>query len=321
MAEKHATVTVPASPTWQKFLQQLWNFVNSTQSGMIQFVTEGGNIAVKTDGGFWNGSDNLASGFGSDNDYIVIEPVNEYPGGGKWQCKFKALDHDDDETDDCTVEVSWLGGYDTSADDFPGANQTSGALTYPVGYPKMASGDTWYFSCSNSDSYTNNGGIQTYTYFRVLIFDSNGSENTRFSGTYVGGYIPIEVNDDTKPVCLFTRIMIGIDNSSAWADNDSTHTLAPGDYAHSTSGGNVSCTIPVSVNEYNFNFAISRSGNWVNGPMPVLDNANDTTLGVFGKYTLLRGTGNSYQRSDGASDSNNLYKVAGDTMFRWNTAA
>ena len=185
----------------------------------------------------------------------------------------------------------------------------------------MAAGDSWYFSCSNSDTYVNNSGTQTYTYFRVLLFDSNGSENTKFGGTYVGGYIPVEPNDDTKPVCLFTRNMIGIDNSTGWADSDGTHCLAPGDYAHSTGGGNVTCAVPIAGQEYNFFFSTSRSGNWVNGPQTVLDQSNDHTLGAWGIYTVLRGTGNGYERTDGAKDSTNKYMVAGDMMFRWDTTA
>tara|TARA_R110000824_G_scaffold67377_7_gene174533 strand:+ start:1490 stop:2452 length:963 start_codon:yes stop_codon:yes gene_type:complete len=320
MAEKHSQVTI-ATQTWQYYLQQLWNFVQNTQSGIVQFVTEGGNVAIKSGGAFHAADTDLSSGFGSDGDYIVIEPVNAYPGGGKWQCKFVAVDVSDDETNECTVEVSWLGGYDTSADDFPAANQTSGALTYAVGYSKMASGDSWYFSCSNSDTYANNAGTQTYTYFRVLLFDSGASENTKFQGTYVGGYIPTEVNDDTKPVCLFTRIMTGTDNGTAWSDSDGTHCLAPGDYIHSINGGNISCTITQAGGETYSWFSLSRSGRWVNGPCAVLDHSNDTTLGVFGEYTLLKGTGNSYQRPDGGMDGTSKYKVAAELLFRWNTAA
>ena len=320
MAEKHSKVTI-STASWQFFLQKLHHFIHTTQSGILQFVQEGGNYAVKSGGSFWNGSADVSSGFGSDGDYIVFEPVNEYPGGGKWQCKFVAVDASDDETGECTVEISWLGCYDTSEDDFPAANQTSGALTYAVGYYKMTTSDSWYFSCSNSDTYVSNAGTQTYTYFRVLLFDSSASENTKFQGTYVGGYIPVEPNDDTKPVCIFTRIMSGQNSATYWADTDGTHCLAPGDYEHTTEGGNISCNISQANLESYAWYSISRSGRWVNGPCAVLDASNLTTLGVFGEYTLLKGTGNGYQRADGAADSTADYKVAAELLFRWNTAA
>ncbi len=91
MAEKHAAVSV-STATWQYFMQQLWNFVENTQTGILQFVQEGGNYAVKTGGAFWNGTDDLSStGFSSDGDYIVIEPVNSYPGRSNSPYKVVAI--------------------------------------------------------------------------------------------------------------------------------------------------------------------------------------------------------------------------------------
>ena len=325
MAEKHSRITVPSSPNWQKFLQPLFNFVHSTQSGILRFAQsthDGSTYAVKTGTGYWNGSDDLSSsGFGTDGNYIVIEPVNEYPGGGRWQAKFVGVDVSDDEVNELTVEVSWSGGYSTDGDDFAAANLTTGALTYAAGYYKPVAGDSWYFSCSNNDTYTNSAGTQTYTYFRILLYNAGSSENSKFEGTYVGGYIPTEPDDDTKPVCIFTRIMAGQNSAAYWSDTDGTHCLAPANYTHASINGNVTVCIPEANNEKYFWHSLSRNGRWVNGPCSVLDTSNSTTLGVFGENTLLRGTGNSYQRADGAADSTGKYKVAADLLFRWNPSA
>jgi len=317
MAEKHVKVTITTA-TWQFFLQKLWDFIENSQSGILQFVQEGGDYAVKSGGSFWNGSDDLSSGFGSDNDYIVVEPVTAYPGGDKWQAKIKAIDFDDKAVADSSLEVSWLGGYDTSANDFPAGNQTSGELTHIPSYHAMATTDSWYFSCSNSDTYTSDSGTQTYTYLRVAHFDTSAAENGKFAAFYVGGYIPAEPNADTKPVCVFTRLMQSGDGNTFWGDRSSTTSLAPGNYAHNTSGGNVGASIPDWVIDYYHFNPLSRSGNWINTPLYILDENNTTTLGAFGKFSQLWG---DYDRTDGAADGSAKYMVSGDIMFRWNTAA
>ena len=312
MAEQHTAVS-NSTATWQYFLQQLWNFVQNTQSGIVQFVTEGGNVAIKSGGSFHAADTDLSSGFGTDNDYIVIEPVNAYPGGDKWQIKFKSSDVSDDEITEGTVEISWLGGYDTSADDFASGYQTTGALAW--NYAKPTTADTWYFSCSNSDTYQNSAGTQTYTYMRVLLYDNTAADDLKFGGNYCGGYIPNEPDNDTKPVVAFFKALRGYNSTHYWGDVDGTATgLAPGNYAHDESGGNISAFINTVSDNYT-GFGSTRSGNWSNGPTLICDNNNNTTLGAFGKYTQMVG---DLDRSSGATDSNAEYKVAADQVIRWN---
>ena len=92
MAEKHDRVNIN-NATWQFYIHTIFTFVNSTQSGIVRFAQsshDGSTYAVKIGGSFWNGSASVSEADWSDNDYVVIEPVNEYPGGGRWQLKLKA---------------------------------------------------------------------------------------------------------------------------------------------------------------------------------------------------------------------------------------
>jgi len=319
MAEKHAAVSV-STATWQYFMQQLWNFVENTQTGILQFVQEGGNYAVKTGGAFWNGTDDLSStGFSSDGDYIVIEPVNSYPGGDKWQVKVVAIDVSDTQDFDSSVEVSWLGGYDTSANDFGATYQTTGAITSWVKDTDLSTSDTWYFSCSDSDTYVNSSGTQTYSYLRVLIYDSSQGDNNHFRGFYCGGYIPTEPDNDTKPVVFFAKEVKQQDTANAWGSNSDTNTgQLPGNYAHDTAGGNVSAFVNQINDDRYAGYRLSRSGNWVNPPTLICDKNNERDLGVFGRFTML---GGNFDRTDGATDNNAEYLIANNTTIRWKPSA
>ena len=318
MAEKHAAVSV-STANWGYFMRQLWNFVENTQSGIVQFVQEGGNYAVKTGGAFWNGTDDLSfTGFTSDNDYIVIEPVNSYPGGDKWQVKVVAIDVSDVQEFDSSVEVSWLGGYSTSTETF-GSNQTTGAIASWIADTDLNTNDTWYFSCSNTDSYANSSGIQTYTYLRVLIYDQSQADNNHFRGFYCGGYIPTEPDNDTKPVVFFAKQIKQQSTSNSWGNvSDTNSGLLPGNYAHDVAGGNVSAYVNSLNNDEFAGYRLSRSGNWVNPPTLICDYNNEQDLGVFGRFTML---GGNYDRTDGATDNNAEYKIANNTTIRWKPSA
>tara|TARA_R110002110_G_scaffold198887_1_gene409492 strand:+ start:68 stop:1015 length:948 start_codon:yes stop_codon:yes gene_type:complete len=315
MAEKHSAVSIPAA-TWGAYLRAIWNFVENTQSGILQFVQEGGNYAVKTGGAFWNGSDDLSSsGFGSDNDYIVIEPVNSYPGGDKWQVQIKALDVDDDEVAEATIEVSYLGGYDTGDEDF-GSNQTSGTKAASAfNYQKFTTSDDWYISCSNSDTYVNNAGTQTYTYFRMLQKNDSSSDDGKFEGWYVGGYIPVEPNSDTKPIVLLGGIVRMSTSAYFWGGTNCGE--CPGNFAHSAAGGTNNAVVNTLYDAYT-GYGVTRSGTWANGPVLILDDEDNCTLGVLGKYTALAG---DLDRTSGATDSSAEYIVTNDIMSRWKPSA
>mgnify|MGYP003144978278 FL=1 len=319
MAEQHTAVS-NSTATWQFFLQQIWNFVENTQSGILQFAqdADGTTYGIRSGGALKTSTSGLGSGFGTDGDYIVIEPVNAYPGGGKWQLKIYSGDVSVNHDEDCTWEISWLGGWQKSDGSF-GSNQTTAAKEF-FSATQTTTDDTWYISCSNSDTYDNSSGTQTYTYFRVLLYDNNGTEgatSTKYDGGYVGGYIPVEPDDDSKPVvCFFGKdIAAGTTTTNCWGDADSTNNgLAPGNYAHDTGGGNISAFINGASNVYT-GYGNTRSGNWANGPTLILDYTNNTTLGAFGKFTQMKGNAD---RSDGATDASVDYRVVGDQVIRWN---
>jgi len=319
MAEKHQQVTV-GTTTWQFFLQKVWEFVENTQAAanVLRFAEEGGNIAVKSGGSFWDGDADLSSGFASDNDYMVVEPVNEYPGGGRWQMKIKSTDVSTNSYGNCSVEVSWLGGYDTSEDDF-GSNLTTGTSRRPFYSSLDSTADSLYFSCSNTDSYINSSGTQTYTYFRILRWDNGAADDIRFDGTYVGGYIPNEPDDDDKPIVVYHRVMRGYWSGDYWGDSDSLDTgILPGNYEHTVCGGNVSSFINSMDNAAHTGYSLTRSGNWSNGPVLINDYANTRTLGAWGKYTALKG---DILRNSGATDAANEYLIGNDMVVRWKPSA
>lgn len=313
MAEKHAAVSVTTA-TWQNFLQQLWNFVKNTQGGIVKFATDGSYYGIKSGGTIQTTDAGFGSGFGTNGDYIVIEPVNSYPGGGKWQVMFKANTFNSAAATACVVNVSWLGGWTQASDGF-GTNQNTGDLQNWIhSAVSMTTSDTWYFSCSNSDTYNSSSGNQTYTYMRVLFYRNAATENSKFAGAYAGGYIPNEPDSDSKPVVMFFGQNSG--NNTGWGLQSGGGRL-PGNYAHNSSGATVLSFIGNASDVYT-GYGLSRSGNWVNVPTLILDYNNVKTLGAFGRYTQMTG---HLSRVDGGADSNSEYLVSADQMFRWKPSA
>jgi hypothetical protein len=314
MAEKHSAVSMTTA-TNQFFLQQLWNFVKNTQSGILQFPT--GNSARSGGSTTDPSTTDLSAGFGTSGDYLLIEPVNEYPGSGRWQIKFSTNNPGSSSDLSSYVEASWLGGWDTGTESF-GSNVTTGAKNAWT-YAPFTTSDTWYFSCSDSDTYANSSGNQTYSYIRVLFYDSSQADNDHFRGVYCGGYIPTEPDSDTKPVVFLARQVKQQDTSNAWGTRTDLNTgQLPGNYAHDVAGGSVTACVNSLHNDNYSGYRLSRSGNWVNPPTLVSDTANERDLGVFGRYTML---GGNYDRTDGASDSNAEYIIAGNTTLRWKPSA
>ena len=315
MAEKHVKL-LNSTATWQFFLQQLWNFVQNTQAskGILQFATDGSYYGIKSGGSIVTDPTSLSSGFGSDNDYIVIEPALEYPGGDRWQIMFKGIDVSSNDWTHCSVEISYLGGWTQSGDGF-GSNQTSGAIvswTY-----SGVTNDKWYISCANTDTYINSTGEQTYTYIRILLSDDNIADGQNFIGVYCGGYIPSEPDNDTKPIVGLFGICRGYDSTNYWGKRASVANrgIAPGNYAHNTDGGNVGAFINITTNaDEELGFRTTRSDNWANDATLILDYDNSTTLGAFGKYTQLLG---HQDRADMTLDSNAEYMVVNDQVIRW----
>lgn len=311
MAEKHQLVSI-STANWQFFLQQLWAFVQNTQSGIIQFPQDGAFYGVKSGGSIVTDVSDLSAGFGTANDYIIIEPVNAYPGGDKWQIQFESLSPGSATATNINVTVSWLGGWNQASDDF-GSN-----LTYTETDPfdsnsSISTSESFYFSCANTDTYISSAGVQTYTYIRIM-----NRSTINFYGVYCGGYIPTAPDSDTKPVVLLTRNINNANSTTNWGSvNLGSCGRIPADFAHSVLGGNVNA----AVNYYGGTaggYTIDRLGNWVNRPSIVSDNVNQVSLGAFGRFTMVLGDDS---RTPGAADSNNEYLVVDDFMMRWDTSA
>ena len=209
MAEKHKIYGPGGIPNWGDFVYSIWDFVHNQQTGILQFVDDGGTKSVYLGAAFWDGVTALTAASFTDGSYVVVEPVNAYPGTGKWQVKLLASDVSTytATTAKMSVKMSFSGGWNSTTNTDFASVSTAVTAALQVVQTSMGTGDSFYFSCSNLDTYTNSAGSQTYTYARFLVFDSSESENEKFVGVYAGGYIPAELDNDDKPSVLMTRMV------------------------------------------------------------------------------------------------------------------
>ena len=316
MAEKHKLYSPAGTLYWKDFLYSIWDFVQNQQSGIVQFVDDGGTKSVYLGASFWDGSAVLTNASFSNNSYIVIEPVTAYPGGGKWQAKFTSPNVSSGTTGNMSLKTSFSGGWDSTTNVDFGAVTTAVTGAEPITSQTMAAGDSYYLSCANTDSYTNTSGTQTYTYLRFLMFDASIAENSKFQGAYVGGYTPIEVDNDTKPCVMATRTVGVVSASTSWGYRHASSNCAwvPGDFAHTGGGGVNSAFVGTGATTNDPYFGNSRGGSWANGATLVSDNDGNVTLGAFGKFTMMNG---DIDRADGAADASAEYVVASSAMLRW----
>ena len=316
MAEAHEYINVTTA-TWQFFLRRLWNFVKNTQSGIVQFATDGIYYGIKSGGVIQTTDAGHQSGFGTNGDYIVIEPVNAYPGGGKWQAMFKATAATSAAATQATVSVSWIGGWTQASDGF-GTNPTTGDITNWIHSGiTMTIQDAWYFSCANTDTYSNSSGSQTYTYIRSLFFKNSNADGQKFAGAYAGGYIPVEANNDSKPCALFYGRNTGTNVIGSWSATGGTGGKTSSTYAHLSGSTSVNACIN-SVSDVYSGYGTTRSGNWCHNPTMILELSGSRVMGSFGPYTQMMGRDG---RKDLTCDKNREYLVSSDQVFRWKTNA
>lgn len=319
MAEKHKTYSHDG--TSGDVIYSIFDFVVNQQSGVLRVASDsGGTKGVKYGGVFWNGSDTLtAASFSANNDYIVIEPVNEYPGGGRWQCRIIASDHDSGSASATKAMVSFGGGWHSSSDeDFGSVNKSDDSQIF---VDTLNSADTLYISCSNDDAYTPTGGSeQTYTYFRCLNFDqsndASASESTyrkTFQGLYVGGYLPADDND-TKPICILRGIAYQSNVTNYWGDVGHTNCVVPAAFDHNVTDGINSCHLPTQIGGTVASYAVNRSGQWCNEAQFLNDSDANVVLGHFGSSTMMRG---ATSRTRGSADSSSELINGHGLIFRW----
>lgn len=315
MAETHEYVNVTTA-TWQYFLRRLWNFVKNTQSGIVKFATDGIYYGIKSGGVIQTTDAGLQAGFGTANDYIVIEPVNAYPGGGKWQIMFKQGTFNSAAATQGYVNVSWLGGWTQAADGFGTVNMNTGDINNWIHSGiNMTTSDAWYLSCANSDSYMNSSGSQSYTYMRALFYKNSNADGQKFAGAYAGGYIPVEANNDTKPCVLLYGRNSG--TNAGWSLTAGGGGKISATYAH-LSGSTTGNACINNVSDVYTGYGMTRSGNWAHTPTIILDLAATRVMGSFGNYTQMVGQDN---RQDSTCDTNKEYLVSSDQVFRWKTTS
>jgi len=315
MAEKHKIYSA-GSGYWRDFLWSIYDFVENQQTGIVRFVDNGGQEAIYDGSSFITPT--AATDFGNGS-YIVIEPVAASEAGTRWQVKFLA------ETLAASgnanygkAQMGFSGGWDNVTQSFNVPTVATNAEL--IVQSSLAASDSFYMSCSSSDTFTNGAGTQNYTYFRALVWDQDGSEDSKFMGVYAGGYIPVDSDSNTKPAVLMCRYVKVLDVLASWGDRTTTedYCLLPGDYGHSAIGGVNAGFAGTGDPTGAIYDSSSPDGAWANAPMILTDNTANRTVGAFGKFSMLHGHKN---RADGATDADLEYMVSQAIMLRWKPSA
>ena len=239
MAEKHV-IYGAGGGKWRDLMWAVYEFVHDHGGTMIRFASDTGTDAV------WDGSAFITptseTDFGN-NSYIVIEPVEASQAGTRWQVKLTCLVADNTSSSNMKTQMSFSGGWSQADPDWStyGATYAVSALQDLVLWSlTLSASDSFYMSCSNSDTWTNDAGAQTYSYFRCLLFDQSAGDDDKFQGCYAGGYVPADVNANTKPAVLCQKQVQTNDQSDSWGDRQAGNlerTVVPADYSHSAAGG------------------------------------------------------------------------------------
>lgn len=319
MAEYHHGVNIHKDFRWKDYMRSLWDFVDNQQSGdkVLRFVT--GNSAKSGGSMVDPSSADLSAGFTTNNDYLIIEPVNAYPGGGRWQLKVLMKNTSGYSATEFTVTISWLGGWVDDSDHFDGAHSFVIDGDRTIQNENMntnASESRWMFSCSNSDQYTNSAGIQSYTYLRSTTYEAQDDRSYRNSGFYCGGYIPAEPDRDTKPICFLSKRVGTYNNNDYMGEVASNlHQATPGDYAHTAPGGNSTLFLgPPEQTHGHDQYGMNRSGGWVMIPLFLYNYTEKICMGSFGRYTWMKA---NRDVPDGSKDAAQEYFMARGVAMRW----
>ena len=315
-AEEHKTYALSGGATLEDVMDHLFDFVENQQSGVLQWATDSGTSAVHDGGSYWTSGTPTFT----DGSFVVIEPVDAYPGGGRWQCRIEAGDVSASASGTLDTIVSWSGGWTTAEAAFESQITSTKDEVCDPSMP-FATADTLYLSCSNADSYLAADGetVNYYSYFRLLNYDaSEGTgDDDAFSGMYVGGYIPADAND-TKPVVLFRGDALHVNYGKRWGDSDVENGSCPGELDHSATT-NAAAFRPNAAGS--LQAPVTRSGTECNGPVHIVDFTDKVTLGAWGKFTCLFGDsreGGSDRVFGAAWGSHTEYIQASYFCFRFN---
>ena len=268
------------------FLWALWKHaIDTTGNGVIRIVTDG-TAAIMT-GGVLGVTPTAVSDFIT-GDFIVVEPVEEYPGTGRWQV---AIARGSSNTMYYVLapDGGWSSG-DTSianhygfGDGATGNVITSQTASGGVIWNSTTIAATSSIRISSSNRVTYNAG-DFYTFLR--IHQKVVGASTDDDGTLrVGGYIPFDPVSDTKPICTLARAANMGTNAAFWGTTSTTETSnvnrTPLEYGHTSqmAAGAGRCRL---IGTSFINAHVDRS-NQMMGQSPVLVAMDDNkAVGVFG---------------------------------------
>ena len=171
----------------------------AASNGQMQIVNDGLEDAVYVGSAFGTvptlGSEWL------NNDFIVVEPIEAYPGGGGWQIAII-------KTGASTVGAILApdGGWSSVdvtpgnnygfGDGLPGSTIITDILPF-IGGTLPSLGSLRISSC-NLDTY--DSGTKRYTYLRIFSKPAGAADSDE--ALRVGGFIPTNFTAETKPVCI-----------------------------------------------------------------------------------------------------------------------
>lgn len=313
--EKHV-LAVAGSGATTDVMQAIYSFVNTNGAACGLRIAVDGSTAATHNGTALGTPDGTVGWWATAaNAYMVIEPVNAMPGGGRWQVKII-------RASTAALNAVWapIGGWTVAAQTYAGL-PVSAVTQWNDGSAPGAS-CTHYISGSNLETYTAGASTYGYTFLRILGRRGGGTEDNQFVyGLYVGGYVPNEPTVDTQPSVMLARYpsMAGAALSWSYGSNNSNNVnRAPVDDVHTvtdyTNNGTclAQCMLPGI-------YGRSRSGKWVGKIIYLYNLASSYELGSFGPtYTMA---GGYLGRTDAAVDSAAEYIIGNDMVHRWKPSA
>lgn len=325
MAEKH--IAVASMNSVEAVFYEIYNFINTYANNNcgVRWADNDVTHAVSCDGATYSVPAN-AAGVG-DGSFMVIESESVMPSGRRWQVRITV----DTAGDDIDYQFAPRGGWDYINLDYGATVGTWNGAGYPFsGWAQCnlgasPSNNTLYMSISNLETY----GSENIKceYFRFLLRNAALAEGSQFrEGIYVGGYIPFDPVGDTNPVVALSRIPAIATAVYSWGyvtlGTSNLNRIAP-DIDGSTINLNTSYAMVAGASFNGFAAGQeatknTRSGQWVNTPLWIIDLSNYAMVGYTGKYSQLLGNKN---RDDAAADASLEYLVVNDLMMRWKPSA
>ena len=329
MAEKHVKYALGTTTRIADMMWCIYQFVLTSGQTAVRFADNNVLHAVYNGTAYATPTSSTDFPTGS---FIVLESSATMPSGHRWQVKFS-------RTTAVYSTLSTVGGWDYLTNAFTSSGgSTPPGITPPVTdtliWSATGTGTTAQLLISSSDLDTYGASAISYSYISVHEWFSTTSEGVQFlNSSYVGGYVPTNMTNNTNPVCILARVpslenIGGAPNFGANSVSLSECRIAP-DYNFATTTLNqvASYAFITSVSADNggvpgsSNYAkdlLGGGGQWVNFPVYVVSGPGAAVLGYFGKYTMFGGYSG---RVDATPDTANEYVVINDLVFRWKPSA